>query len=458
MIPLLPPNVPGTTAEPELRDLITKTLTTYSTSNGLGLASVDIAYLAGHYAAHLAALEPKPAVFELKESDALLFMFSQVQSEHCRHHVFRSSFAFPRSSGAPEAQQHSLFDMIRNTHLLNPTGTKSAYSDNAAVLTGPEAKGRIWRAQPAEAKQGGRSWAVLDEPTDVVCKVETHNHPTLISPFPGASTGSGGEIRDEGAVGFGSRPLSGLTGFHTSDLLIPGHQQAWEQPIGKPGHVASALDIMIQGPLGGAAFNNEFGRPNLTGFFRTVTLPIPTEDGKTEYRGFHKPIMLAGGIGTIRPAMAHKRFDQIKEGTLLVVLGGPGMLIGLGGGAASSNTGGSGVGDAHLDFASVQRGNPEMQRRAQEVLDHLSALDPAVNPVLSVHDVGAGGLSNALPELVEDAHMGARIELREVKLDEEGMSPMEIWCNESQERYVFLRGNRWDRTESFDFVGADSVT
>ena len=206
--------------------------------------------------------------------------------------------------------------------------------------------------------------------------------------------------------------------------------------IGRPGHVASALDIMIQGPLGAAAFNNEFGRPNLTGYFRTATLPIPTSNGGEEIRGFHKPVMLAGGIGTIRPAMSHKRFDRIEEGTLLVVLGGPGMLIGLGGGAASSNTDGSGVGDAMLDFASVQRGNPEMQRRAQEVLDALSALDPERNPVLSVHDVGAGGLSNALTELVEDAGMGGKIEIREVGVAETGMSPMEIWCNESQERWV----------------------
>ncbi|KAL1914807.1 uncharacterized protein VTP21DRAFT_7899 [Calcarisporiella thermophila] len=350
-------------------------------------------------------------------TDVELFMFAQVNSEHCRHKIFRADWTI---NG--ERKPHSLFDMIRNTHQKHPEYTISAYSDNAAVLEGFEAT----RFAAGEDKE----YRLTDELVHFLAKVETHNHPTAVSPFPGASTGSGGEIRDEGAVGQGSKPKAGLTGFTVSNLLIPGHQRPWETDFGKPGHVASALDIMIEAPLGGAAFNNEFGRPAICGYFRTFAEKVATAS-KEEVRGYHKPIMIAGGVGNVRPAHVFKK--PITPGARLVVLGGPAMLIGLGGGAASSMA--SGQSSADLDFASVQRDNPEMQRRCQQVIDACTNLGDR-NPLLSVHDVGAGGLSNALPELVHDSGLGARIELREVPNADPRMSPMEIWCNEAQERYV----------------------
>ncbi|KAG0339569.1 hypothetical protein BG000_001802, partial [Podila horticola] len=328
-----------------------------------------------------------------------------------------------------EKKPNSLFGMIKNTHQLHPQHTLSAYSDNAAVLQGP--KGTRF----APLANDNYAYNLFEEEVHTVVKVETHNHPTAVSPFPGAATGSGGEIRDEGATGIGSKPKAGLTGFTVSNLLIPGHVQPWEMDCGKPSHVASALDIMIQGPLGGAAFNNEFGRPAITGYFRTFLESVPTASGKDEIRGFHKPIMLAGGLGTIRPQHVHK--NKIQPGAHLIVLGGPCMLIGLGGGAASSMT--SGESSAALDFASVQRENPEMQRRCQQVIDSCTALGDK-NVIQSIHDVGAGGLCNALPEIVHDCNLGAKIELRKVNNDDPSMSPMEIWCNESQERYVLAIG------------------
>lgn len=264
--------------------------------------------------------------------------------------------------------------------------------------------------------------------------METHNHPTAISPFPGAATGSGGEIRDEGAVGRGSKPKAGLCGFSVSDLLIPGFEQPWERDEGKPAHIASALDIMLEAPIGSAAFNNEFGRPCITGYFRTLLTEVPIGNNKTEIRGYHKPIMIAGGVGTVRPQHALKDQSIVDSGSYVIVLGGPAMLIGLGGGAASSLS--SGQGSEALDFASVQRGNAEVQRRAQEVIDACRAMGPD-NPIKFIHDVGAGGLSNALPELVHDAGLpGAAFELREIDNADRGMSPMQIWCCEAQERYV----------------------
>jgi len=313
--------------------------------------------------------------------------------------------------------------MIRNTFQQNPQGVLSAYSDNAAVLAGPDAT----RFFP-DPKTAQYSYSA--EPVHVQIKVETHNHPTAISPFPGAATGAGGEIRDEGATGQGSKPKSGLTGFTVSNLNIPGFKQPWERDYGKPGRIVSPLDIMIEGPLGAAGYNNEFGRPAINGYFRTYENPMLTADG-IEMRGYHKPIMLAGGLGNIRDG--HVKKQDIPVGAKLVVLGGPAMLIGLGGGAASSVD--TGAGSEALDFASVQRDNPEMERRAQEVIDRCTYLG-ADTPIASIHDVGAGGLSNAFPELVNDSGRGGRFDLRKVPNDEPGMSPMEIWCNESQERYV----------------------
>src|SRR3990172_6179291 len=309
--------------------------------------------------------------------------------------------------------------MIRETHARNPKGTLIAYSDNAAVIEG----GRIGRffPDPATGVYGYR-----EDAPHILIKVETHNHPTAISPYPGAATGSGGEIRDEGATGQGAKPKAGITGFSVSNLRIPGAVQPWERDFGKPERIESALKIMLEGPIGGAAFNNEFGRPNIGGYFPAFELEVAGE-----VRGYHKPIMLAGGVGAIRAAHVHKR--AIPAGAAIVVLGGPAMLIGLGGGAASSMA--TGTSHEELDFASVQRANPEMQRRCQEVIDRCWALG-ADNPVLSIHDVGAGGLSNALPELVHGAGRGARFELRAIPNDQPGMSPMEIWCNEAQERYV----------------------
>ncbi|KAI8827495.1 PurM, N-terminal-like protein, partial [Chytridium lagenaria] len=350
-------------------------------------------------------------------------MFAQVNSEHCRHKIFRATWTIDNQN-----LDTSLFDMIRNTYNLNPSRIVSAYSDNAAVLTGPNS--HVFRTGPAT----NWTYAVTDEQVHSLAKVETHNHPTAVSPFPGAATGSGGEIRDEGAVGQGSKPKSGLTGFTVSNLRIPGFIQPWEtsesEALGKPAHVSSAFDIMIQAPLGGAAFNNEFGRPNICGYFRTFLEKVDTQDGP-EWMGYHKPIMIAGGTGSVRPMHVFKK--PIPSGSLLVVLGGPAMLIGLGGGAASSMAQGSS--SAALDFASVQRDNAEIQRRAQMVLDACTSLGDE-NPLLSVHDVGAGGLSNALPELVHDCGRGARIDLKEVGCADPLLSPMEVWCNESQERYV----------------------
>jgi len=347
-------------------------------------------------------------------TDVELMMFAQANSEHCRHKIFNADWIIDG-----EKQDESLFGMIRHTHAVRPQGTLSAYSDNASVIEGTT----IGRFYP----DGDNVYRFHEEPTHILMKVETHNHPTAIAPFPGAATGSGGEIRDEGATGQGSKPKAGLCGFTVSNLRIPGGEQPWEKDHGKPGRIVSALDIMIEGPLGAAAFNNEFGRPNLTGYFRTFEMETP--DG--QIRGYHKPIMLAGGVGNIQERHIHKQ--MFKSGTLLIQLGGPGLLIGLGGGAASSM--GAGTNAETLDFDSVQRGNPEIQRRVQEVIDRCWQMGEA-NPILSIHDVGAGGLSNAMPELAHGAGLGATFQLRDVPSLEPGMSPREIWCNEAQERYV----------------------
>ena len=346
-------------------------------------------------------------------TDVELTMFAQANSEHCRHKIFNADWVIDA-----RPMEKSLFAMIRDTHKAHPGGTVVAYSDNASVIEGGEAE----RLYP----DSDGVFRFHDEMTHILAKVETHNHPTAISPFPGASTGAGGEIRDEGATGRGSRPKAGLAGFSVSNLAIPGFVQPWEKPYGKPDRIASALDIMIGGPLGAAAFNNEFGRPNLTGYFRAFEQSVAGE-----VRGYHKPVMIAGGIGNIQAQQANK--PTFPPGTLLIQLGGPGMLIGLGGGAASSMAAGTNTAD--LDFASVQRDNPEIQRRCQEVIDACWQRG-AANPIIAIHDVGAGGLSNAMPELADHAGLGARFELREVKIEEHGMSPREIWSNESQERYV----------------------
>ncbi|MEW7978878.1 MAG: phosphoribosylformylglycinamidine synthase [Candidatus Sedimenticola endophacoides] len=351
-------------------------------------------------------------------TDVELMMFAQANSEHCRHKILNADWVI---DGEP--QTRSLFKMIRNTTECSPDNVLSAYKDNAAVMTGHP--GERFIPDPASHAYGYRS-----EKIHILMKVETHNHPTAISPDPGAATGSGGEIRDEGATGKGSKPKAGLTGFSVSNLRLPYAVQPWEWDFGKPGRIVSALDIMLEGPIGGASFNNEFGRPNLCGYFRTFEERVAGPDGD-ELRGYHKPIMLAGGLGNIREEHIEKH--TFPAGSPLVVLGGPAMLIGLGGGAASSMASGASAED--LDFASVQRSNPEMERRCQEVIDRCWARG-ADNPILFIHDVGAGGLSNALPELVHDAGRGGRFELRTVPNDEPGMSPMEIWCNESQERYV----------------------
>ena len=375
-----------------------------NTEMGLALSADEIDYLVENYQ----ALNRNP-------SDVELMMFAQANSEHCRHKIFNADFIL---NG--EKQPKSLFGMIRDTHNAHPEGTVVAYKDNSSVIEGA----KIERFYPNAAENQG--YRFHEEDTHIIMKVETHNHPTAIAPFAGAATGAGGEIRDEGATGKGSRPKAGLTGFTVSNLNIPGLEQPWEQAYGKPGHIASPLDIMIEGPIGGAAFNNEFGRPNLLGYFRTFEEKF---DGQV--RGYHKPIMIAGGLGSIQAQQTHK--DEIPEGALLIQLGGPGMLIGLGGGAASSMD--TGTNDASLDFNSVQRGNPEIERRAQEVIDRCWQLGDK-NPIISIHDVGAGGLSNAFPELVNDAGRGAVFKLREVPLEEHGLNPLQIWCNESQERYV----------------------
>jgi phosphoribosylformylglycinamidine synthase len=353
-------------------------------------------------------------------TDVELFMFAQVNSEHCRHKIFNADWKIDG-----ENKPYSLFKMIRNTHQKHPEYTVSAYSDNAAVLEGADAY--FCAPDPKTHVYSDKK-----ETVHFLAKVETHNHPTAVSPFPGAATGSGGEIRDEGAVGRGSKPKAGMSGYSVSDLLIPEFKQPWELDVGRPHHIASALDIMLEAPIGSAAFNNEFGRPALGGYFRTLTTNVTNAAGKNEIRGFHKPIMIAGGVGSIRPQFALKD-RKITPGAALIVLGGPSMLIGLGGGAASSVA--SGDASAELDFASVQRGNPEMQRRAQMVIDACVSLGNS-NPIQSIHDVGAGGLSNALTELVHDNDLGAKFELRDVPNVEPGMSPMEIWCCEAQERYV----------------------
>ncbi|NCI77345.1 phosphoribosylformylglycinamidine synthase [Acinetobacter kanungonis] len=350
--------------------------------------------------------------------DIELMMFAQANSEHCRHKIFGSEWTIDG-----EVQPLSLFQMIKNTYKESPTDVLSAYKDNASVIVGYDTQ----RFYPKKDEDTGHyTYKYKSQAAHILMKVETHNHPTAIAPFAGAATGSGGEIRDEGATGRGGKPKAGLTGFTVSNLNIPGFEQPWEENYGKPSRMASPLQIMIEGPLGGAAFNNEFGRPALNGYFRTFEQNV-----NGEVKGFHKPIMIAGGYGNIRPDHVEK--DAIQPGDLLIVLGGPAMLIGLGGGAASSVDSGT-MGES-LDFASVQRENPEMERRCQEVIDTCWRMENE-NPIVSVHDVGAGGISNAMPELVNDHELGAILDLRKIPSLESGMSPMEIWSNEAQERYV----------------------
>jgi len=374
---------------------------------GLALSADEIDYLVESFT----ALGRNPVDIEL-------MMFAQANSEHCRHKIFNANWIIDG-----EAQDNSLFEMIRASYNASPDNVLSAYSDNAAVTQG-------YPIQRFFADAASHHYTPHAESAHLVIKVETHNHPTAISPFPGAATGSGGEIRDEGATGRGAKPKAGLCGFSVSNLRIPEFIQPWETDHGKPARIASALDIMLDGPLGAAAFNNEFGRPNLCGYFRTFEEQVAGSDGD-ELRGYHKPIMLAGGCGMIRSEHVHKH--EIPADTPIVVLGGPAMLIGLGGGAASSMSSGASAED--LDFASVQRGNPEMERRVQEVIDACWAQGDD-NPIVSIHDVGAGGLSNAVPEIVNDCQRGGRFELRTIPNDDPGMSPMQVWCNESQERYV----------------------
>ncbi len=374
---------------------------------GLALSDDEVAYLVDAFR----ALGRNP-------SDAELMMFAQANSEHCRHKIFNARFVI---DGRP--QERTLLQMIKHTSERSPAALLSAYRDNAAVMEGPLA-GRFY----PDPKSG--VYRTTREPAHVLMKVETHNHPTAISPFAGAATGSGGEIRDEGATGRGGKPKAGLCGFSVSDLHLPELPRPWELPEDRPERIASALEIMLDGPLGCAAFNNEFGRPNLLGYFRSFELNAPGPAGR-ERRGYHKPIMLAGGLGNVRPE--HVRKQRIPAAAPLCVLGGPAMRIGLGGGAASSMA--SGASSEELDYASVQRDNAEMQRRCQEVIDRCVALGEH-SPIVSIHDVGAGGLSNALPELVHESERGARLELREIPSDEPGMSPLELWCNEAQERYV----------------------
>ncbi len=373
---------------------------------GLALADDEIDYLVNAFN----GLQRNP-------TDVELMMFAQANSEHCRHKIFNASFII---DGV--AQDKSLFGMIRNTEAISPQHTVVAYSDNASIMEGHTVERFVAQFDAKLAANAGAnsapSYQKKTAVNHVLMKVETHNHPTAISPFPGASTGAGGEIRDEGATGRGSKPKAGLTGFTVSKL--------WGSEVGKPEHIASPLQIMIEGPLGGAAFNNEFGRPNLTGYFREYEQQVGDIT-----RGYHKPIMIAGGLGVIDAELTKK--IEFPAGTLLIQLGGPGMRIGMGGGAASSMA--SGTNAAELDFDSVQRGNPEIERRAQEVINHCWAQGDK-NPILAIHDVGAGGLSNAFPELTNDAGRGARFDLRKVKLEESGLAPKEIWSNESQERYV----------------------
>ncbi len=369
---------------------------------GLALAEDEIEYLVN-------------AFNDLKRNptDVELMMFAQANSEHCRHKIFNAKFTIDGVE-----QEKSLFGMIRNTEACSPQHTVVAYADNASIMEGHEVERFVAKFDAKADAVSAPSYQKQAATNHVLMKVETHNHPTAISPFPGASTGNGGEIRDEGATGRGSKPKAGLTGFTVSKL--------WGSEVGKPEHIASPLQIMIEGPLGGAAFNNEFGRPNLTGYFREYEQQVGDIT-----RGYHKPIMIAGGLGVIDSELTKK--IEFPAGTLLIQLGGPGMRIGMGGGAASSMA--SGTNAAELDFDSVQRGNPEIERRAQEVINHCWQ-QGAGNPILAIHDVGAGGISNAFPELTNDAGRGARFDLRAVKLEESGLSPKEIWSNESQERYV----------------------
>ncbi|MDH5888705.1 phosphoribosylformylglycinamidine synthase [Vibrio splendidus] len=392
-------------------DLLTggrKALEKANVTLGLALAEDEIDYL----------LESFTEKLGRNPTDIELMMFAQANSEHCRHKIFNADWTIDGVK-----QEKSLFKMIKNTFETTPEHVLSAYKDNAAVMTGSEV-GRFFPDPET------RQYNYHQEKTHILMKVETHNHPTAISPWPGASTGSGGEIRDEGATGIGGKPKAGLVAFSVSNLKIPNFVQPWETDFGKPNRIVTALDIMLEGPLGGAAFNNEFGRPNLLGYFRTYEEKVNSHAGE-EVRGYHKPIMLAGGLGNIRDDHVQKK--EIPVGASLIVLGGPAMNIGLGGGAASSMDSGSSSED--LDFASVQRENPEMERRCQEVIDRCWQLGDA-NPIAFIHDVGAGGISNALPELVDDGERGGIFNLRDVPNDEPGMSPLEIWCNESQERYV----------------------
>lgn len=376
---------------------------------GLALSADEVDYLFDNYAR--LARDP---------TDAELMMFAQANSEHCRHKIFRADWLI---DGVP--QPDGLLDMIRATTAANPDGVLSAYSDNAAVIEG-------WRGMRLMPDAASREYRYRDEPIHILMKVETHNHPTAISPFPGAATGAGGEIRDEGATGLGAKPKAGLTGFTVSHLRIPGFPQPWEAPATHPQRIATPLQIMLEGPIGGAAFNNEFGRPNLLGYFRSYECRLPGLPAG-ESRGYLKPIMIAGGLGNVRAEHAVK--IDVPAGAHLLVIGGPAMLIGLGGGAASSLS--SGASSEDLDYASVQRGNPEMERRAQEVIDRCWAMGER-NPILLIHDVGAGGLSNAVPEAVDHSKRGARIDLRSIPSAEPGLSPLAIWCNEAQERYVLV--------------------
>ena len=373
-----------------------------NTAWGLALADDEIDYLVDAFT----KLGRNP-------TDVELMMFAQANSEHCRHKIFNAQFTI---DGV--AQEKSLFGMIRHTEATSPQHTIVAYADNASIMEGHEVERFIAKYDGNAEQASAPSYQKEKALHHVLMKVETHNHPTAISPFPGASTGAGGEIRDEGATGRGSKPKAGLTGFTVSKL--------WGSDVGKPAHIASPLQIMVEGPLGGAAFNNEFGRPNLTGYFREYEQQV----GEV-VRVYHKPIMIAGGLGVIEAQQTKK--IEFPAGTLLIQLGGPGMRIGMGGGAASSMA--TGTNAAELDFDSVQRGNPEIERRAQEVINHCWQ-QGAANPILAIHDVGAGGLSNAFPELTNDAGRGARFDLRAVQLEESGLAPKEIWSNESQERYV----------------------
>ena len=395
-------------------------------SMGLAMSEDEIDYLADAF-----------TKANRNPTDVELMMFAQANSEHCRHKIFNARWTIDGKE-----MDKTLFGMIRETHKAHPEGTIVAYSDNAAIFEGAEVP-RLYPRTP-ENEAFGKVFTEEKELTHTVFKVETHNHPTAISPFPGASTGSGGEIRDEGATGRGARPKAGLCGFTVSSLQLPDAPQVWEndkdvtdaeahsdKPYGYPTRIANALSIMTDGPLGAAAFNNEFGRPNVLGYFRVFENNVAGS-----HYGYHKPIMLAGGIGNIRNDQTKK--TSLPPGTLLISLGGPGMRIGLGGGAASSMTTGSN--SEALDFDSVQRGNPEMERRAQEVIDRCWAAGDK-NPILAIHDVGAGGLSNAMPELADLSGHGARLDLTKVPLEESGMSPLEIWCNESQERYSSSRNH-----------------